>query len=346
MSFTVVRACWSFWGSEMAPDTAGVFCFETLFTRIAEDGHAEWAERLRQDCSHALRKERHGQLTTWLNLLQRFPRSSEEIWFIEDGHITEPSSLFPPEYSILRDMLMELRPWRKGPFDLMGIRINTEWRSDLKWDRIARLVEWRDRRVLDVGCGNGYFGWRMLDAGASTVVGLDPFLLYVVQHEVVRRCMGGSAPNYVLPLSDSCLPKRLSAFDVAVSMGVLYHCTSPIDHLLVLRESLVSAGRLILETLIVECDRQSVLLPEDRYAKMRNVWFIPSPDMLELWLQQTGFTDISLSDITRTTSEEQRRTEWMTFESLTDFLDPNDPNRTIEGHPAPVRAVVTARRKD
>ncbi len=126
-------------------------------------------------------------------------------------------------------------------------------------------------------------------------------------------------------------------------MGVLYHRSSPIDHLQMLRESLRPGGQLVLETLIVDADEPTILVPEDRYAKMRNVWFLPSPSMLTRWLQRTGFQDVRVADITPTTAYEQRRTDWMTFESLSDFLDPTDSTLTVEGHPAPIRAVLTAR---
>ena len=44
-----------------------------------------------------------------------------------------------------------------------------------------------------------------------------------------------------------------------------------------------------------------------------------------------------------TSLDEQRRTDWMTSESLAEFLDPNDRSKTIEGYPAPLRAVLTAK---
>ena len=198
--------------------------------------------------------------------------------------------------------------------------------------------------VLDVGCGNGYYGWRMLHSGARLVLGLDPFLLFLMQFEAVRKYAGPNCTHYVLPLTDADLPERLNLFDVTLSMGVLYHRTSPIDHLRSLWESLAPGGQLVLETIVIESSRQEVLVPEDRYAKMRNVWFIPSVPMLQLWLRRCGFKDIQVIDVARTTFEEQRRTDWMTFESLADFLDPNDSMRTIEGYPAPVRAMILARK--
>lgn len=353
----------------MPTDGRDVFNYEQLYRQLEDDGHQAWVQSLRAACAEALHSDRHGLLPNWLNLLQQIPTPQKPTWHVNDGRVIVPqlqtgARVFlspgsselsndalpkktpdPAEQPLQpRDLLQQFCPWRKGPFKIGGTSIDTEWRSNLKWDRIADHVEWRDRRILDVGCGNGYFGWRMLESGAQSVVGLDPFLLFVMQHEVVRR-LAGDAPNYVLPVTDSCLAPRLNAFDVAVSMGVLYHRTSPIDHLQMLRESLRPDGQLVLETLILESEEPTVLVPEGRYAKMRNVWFIPSPSMLTLWLQRTGFRDIKTIDVTPTTSTEQRKTDWMTFESLSDFLDSGDSTRTAEGYPAPVRAVLTARLK-
>ncbi|HBX73869.1 MAG TPA: tRNA 5-methoxyuridine(34)/uridine 5-oxyacetic acid(34) synthase CmoB, partial [Halieaceae bacterium] len=133
------------------------------------------------------------------------------------------------------------------------------------------------------------------------------------------------------------------AFDSVFSMGVLYHRRSPMDHLQELRDCLRPGGQLILETLVIDGPLGATLVPEGRYARMGNVWFLPSPDTLMSWLRKLKFRDVALVDVSITTVEEQRQTEWMRFQSLADFLDPEDATRTIEGYPAPMRAVVTAR---
>jgi tRNA (mo5U34)-methyltransferase len=138
------------------------------------------------------------------------------------------------------------------------------------------------------------------------------------------------------------LPQKLSCFDTVFSMGVLYHRRAPFDHLEELKNALRPGGELVLETLVVEGDANTVLLPRDRYAQMRNVWFIPSALALENWLQRLGFVNIRTVNINQTSVEEQRSTAWMNFQSLADFLDPNDSSKTIEGYPAPRRAVVIA----
>ena len=125
-------------------------------------------------------------------------------------------------------------------------------------------------------------------------------------------------------------------------MGVLYHRRSPMDHLLELRETLKSGGQLVLETLVIDGKAGEVLVPQDRYARMGNVWFLPSCSTLEAWLRKMKFRDIEVIDINTTTTEEQRSTEWMRFHSLSNFLDPEDNSKTIEGYPAPRRAVITA----
>jgi tRNA (mo5U34)-methyltransferase len=76
---------------------------------------------------------------------------------------------------------------------------------------------------------------------------------------------------------------------------------------------------------------------------MRNVWHLPTVTALQDWLQKAGFLEIRLVDVTVTTTDEQRSTEWMPFESLAEALDPGDPGRTIEGWPAPRRALLVSR---
>ena len=125
-------------------------------------------------------------------------------------------------------------------------------------------------------------------------------------------------------------------------MGVLYHRKSPLDHLSQLKNQLVKGGELVLETLVVDGDVNTVLVPADRYAKMKNVYFIPSVTALINWLEKVGFTNVRYVDVATTTLEEQRKTDWLENESLIDFLDPNDHSKTIEGYQAPKRAVILA----
>ena len=245
----------------------------------------------------------------------------------------------------LKQLLLNLHPWRKGPFNVFGIKIDSEWRSDIKWQRLSNSISALDgRRVLDIGCGNGYYMLRMLGAGAAWVLGIDPTILFNIQFKALAQFITDDISANILPVGIEQLPDKLNFFDTLFSMGVLYHRRSALDHLLKAHSLLRPGGELVLETLIIDSSAQDVLVPRARYAKMRNIWFIPSITVLTGWLARCGFNRIEVVDITQTGVDEQRSTPWMRFESLADFLDPNDPSKTIEVYPAPVRALVVARR--
>ena len=306
---------------------------------------ARWCGALAEAAAAAWSRG-HGRLPQWRAALEDLPRLPvgevrlDADW-VSAGHARDCD---PCARRRLEAALMALHPWRKGPFRLYGLAIDAEWRSDRKWARLAPHIQpLAGRRVLDVGCGNGYYCLRMAGAGAAGVLGIDPTLLYVVQHQALRRYFP-PLPVEVLPLSLEALPPGEAAFDTVFSMGVLYHRRSPLDHLAGLRALLRPGGELVLETLVIEGDARQALLPEGRYAKMRNVWFIPSPAALLGWLRRCGFRDARVVDVSITTPQEQRATAWMRFESLADFLDPADASRTVEGLPAPRRAILLARR--
>jgi len=286
---------------------------------------------------------RHGDYSRWQSGFDALPDvSPSEITLdaatVKIGRASDTSD----SKQSIASALKQLHPWRKGPFELFGVHIDTEWRSDWKWDRLKNdITPLTGRTVLDVGCGSGYHIWRMLGAGAALAVGIDPTALFSMQFAAIKRYLP-DAPAFLLPVGIEAMPGDMRCFDTVFSMGILYHRRSPIDHLLELKSLLRHGGELVLETLIIDGDANHCLMPHGRYAKMRNVWFIPSVDMLQLWLRRAGFKTIGVVDVCPTTSEEQRSTEWMTFESLADYLDPDDPDRTIEGYPAPVRAILTA----
>lgn len=318
--------------------------YEPLYQFLRELELTAWAEELSAEVARALDVGLHGDMRAWLQTLEALPVSSPASVNIVDGvQIGEAGELAPEQRVQLRDTLMALHPWRKGPYRLYGVDVDTEWRSDWKWDRLApHIAPLENRLVLDVGCGNGYHCWRMLGVGARMVVGIDPTLLSVVQFWAIRELYGRVAPVYVLPLGIEQMPANLALFDTVFSMGVLYHRRSPFDHLMELKGCLRPGGELVLETLVVDGDANTVLVPEGRYAQMRNVWFLPSCEALMQWMRRCGFKNVRLCDVTETTSLEQRSTEWMRFNSLADFLDPENPRLTREGLPAPVRVIVIA----
>jgi tRNA (mo5U34)-methyltransferase len=322
--------------------------FEPFLDRLGRTALGAWRETLAEGIALRLDARTHGDLPRWEQALARLPDLPSGRARLDDPRVeiegAEP--LDADRARALTEALMALHPWRKGPFCIQGVHIQTEWRSDLKWERLAgAIAPLADRLVLDVGCGNGYHGWRMLGGGARLVLGIDPTLLFVFQWLALNRYLARD-DFAVLPLGIEDLPRDLGGFDTVFSMGVLYHRRSPIDHLMDLHRLLRPGGELILETLVLDGEGERLLVPPGRYAAMRNVWFIPTVDALEVWLGRCGFTGIRVVDVTLTGPREQRSTQWMRFRSLPDHLDPNDSSRTLEGHPAPVRAVLIANRPE
>ncbi|HHL31393.1 MAG TPA: tRNA 5-methoxyuridine(34)/uridine 5-oxyacetic acid(34) synthase CmoB [Oceanospirillales bacterium] len=236
----------------------------------------------------------------------------------------------------------QLIPWRKGPFDMFSTYIDSEWQSQMKWNRIqAAIPELTNKTVLDVGCGNGYYLFRMAEKNPLLLMGIDPGLLQILQFWSIEKYRQSGA--CILPITMQNMPGNMLFFDVVFSMGVLYHRKSPIHHIKELASALKAKGQLILETLVIDGDETNCLLPHGRYAQMRNVWFLPSVAMLKIMLQRNGFKNIRCIDVTTTTSTEQRVTQWMRFHSLKDFLN-QDQTATIEGYPAPKRATLVAQK--
>lgn len=300
-----------------------LFDLPSLWSCLADVGLSQWQASLTPLLRDRLSETGHGDFARWRDSLDKLRAE-------------------PVDEGTRRKLLASLSPWRKGPFEVGDILIDAEWRSNLKWDRLKDAIEpLAGRAILDVGCGNGYYALRMADAGARAVIGVDPMVLYVMQFlalEYFLRPQGVA----VLPLRLDELPQNVRKFDTTFSMGVLYHQRSPIDHLLQLKGMLRQGGQLVLETLYIPGEEASACTPPERYARMRNVWLLPTVAELMTWLRRTGFLDIEVIDKSRTSTEEQRSTEWMTFESLQEALMPGDADQTVEGWPAPRRVIVVA----
>lgn len=305
-----------------------------------------WVDR----ASEVLVSRSHGDLARWIDAVDGLPRLTDRQVTLSSPAVSVavPGGADAPTREAIATGLMAMHPWRKGPFDLIGVRIDSEWRSDLKWARIVdSLSPMRGRRILDVGSGNGYYQFRMLGEGAALAIGIDPTQLFLAQFAAINHFVGTDRA-FILPMRsdefnvDAIAPA--DRFDTVFSMGVYYHRRRPEEHLRELSGFIRPGGELVLETLVIDDPGDVELNPESRYAQMRNVWSLPSVPRLMRLLGACGFENPRLIDLTATTTDEQRSTQWMTFDSLANFLDPGDPTRTIEGYPAPLRACITATR--
>ena len=312
--------------------------FRVLFGQLRDAGFTQWVNELeaQQDKWYL----QHGDFPRWSQALLQLPEIDNARVYFDRAAITVEGDCEDQE--LLQHSLKRLMPWRKGPYQFSNTLIDSEWRSDLKWQRVLpHLTRLNNRRVLDIGCGNGYHCWRMLDQAPDLVLGIEPSILFNMQFQAVQKYLQRS-DIHLLPIGIEDMPGDMCWFDTVFSMGVFYHRKSPIDHLYQLQGLLAPGGELCLETLVIDGSDGDVLVPRGRYARMNNVWFLPSAIELAKWLNRCGFEDVKIVDITATTTDEQRSTDWMQFESLADCLDPKNYNQTVEGLPAPKRAVLLA----
>jgi tRNA (mo5U34)-methyltransferase len=267
-----------------------VIDYQALIDRWRGGDLDAWAQLLPEQIAQGLSPQRYGDLPRWLQVLDGLPSLQADAVRLDTARVgaASASAISPQLRAQLRKALQGLHPWRKGPYELFGVHIDTEWRSDWKWDRLANSIDGlRGRRVLDVGCGSGYHCWRMLGAGAAEVIGIDPTPLFVVQYWALQKYLQRKEA-WVLPVGIEQLPPGLAAFDTVFSMGVLYHRRAPMDHLLELRDCLRPGGQLVLETLVIEGGPGATLAPEGRYARMGKGWFLPGCDTLLGGVRQLG----------------------------------------------------------
>lgn len=315
-----------------------------LCNDLSDHGMQDWANSLPQKIDAFFENLNHGDYPSWVEAIEQLPDvNTMHIDLSKEAiEIGLKQELSTEQYKDLHEALKILKPWRKGPFNFFGIDLDTEWRSNWKWNRLApHISPLKEKTVLDIGCGNGYYLMRCLGEGAKFALGIDPFMRFIMQFLGFKKYM----PEYpidILPFGIDDVPKQDLNFDAVFSMGVLYHRKQPQEHIKHLYNLVGQGGELIVETLIVDEEYSECLEPEGRYAMMNNVYAIPSVKLLEQWIEQAGFKNIRTVDVSTTTIEEQRVTEWMTFQSLEHFLDANDHGKTAEGYPAPKRAIVVA----
>lgn len=176
--------------------------FGDFYRLIAKGPLSPWLDTLPAQLSAWQRESLHGKFKTWFNAVEHLPQLTPTTLDLHSGVRAEMS---PPisagQREGMENMLRALMPWRKGPFSLYGLDIDTEWRSDWKWQRVLpHISPLAGRTILDVGCGSGYHLWRMIGEGAHLAVGIDPMQLFLCQFEAIRKLLGGDQRAHVLPL--------------------------------------------------------------------------------------------------------------------------------------------------
>jgi 2-polyprenyl-3-methyl-5-hydroxy-6-metoxy-1,4-benzoquinol methylase len=114
--------------------------------------------------------------------------------------------------------------------------------------RALDSLDFKGKRVLDVGCRDGLFSFEAEKRGASDVIGID-------------NDLSQGATEFLIPFFKSRVqmhqrnlydltPEMFGTFDVVICPGVLYHLRFPFLALKRISEVLRDDGQLVLETAI------------------------------------------------------------------------------------------------
>ena len=294
---------------------------------------------------NSIREERRKWLT-WKNIIpyqkaiKALPAYDNlEVKFGDRVEI-QIDDLSEPDMVQIEQTARLMLPWRKGPFQINDLFIDSEWQSQIKYNLLEPHFDLKDKIVGDIGCNNGYYLFRMLTHKPKKLIGFDPSAIYYSQFQFIDHFIQSEIVYELLGVEHVEFYEH--KFDVLFCLGVLYHRADPVGMLKSLFKGLNKGGELILDTFMIDGEEEICLTPKERYSKIPNIYFVPTVNALKNWCYRAGFEMVEVLETMVTESNEQRKTEWIETQSLEDFLDPNDPGKTVEGYPAPKRVYIKA----
>jgi len=294
-----------------------------------------------------LRQERQKWLT-WKNIkpcqeaIAALPEYSHVKVNLGDRVEIQIADLSSDDLEQIKQTAQMMKPWRKGPFQVNTLFIDSEWQSQIKYNLLEPHFDLKDKIVGDIGCNNGYYLFRMLAQQPKKLIGFDPSAIYYSQFQFINHFIKSDIVYELLGVEHVEFYEH--KFDTLFCLGVLYHRSDPVAMLKSLFKGLNPGGELILDTFMIDGEEEICLTPRDRYSKIPNIYFVPTVPALLNWCYRAGFESVEVLETMVTESNEQRKTEWIDTQSLEDFLDPEDPTKTVEGYPAPKRVYIKAMR--
>ncbi len=292
-----------------------------------------------------LRQERKKWLT-WKNIapyqeaIKALPSYDEVTISLGDKVEIKIPNLTINQTEEIEQAALLMKPWRKGPFQINEMFIDSEWQSHIKYNLLEPHFNLKDKIVGDIGCNNGYYLFRMLSHNPKKLIGFDPSAIYYSQFQYINHFVKSEIIYELLGVEHVEFYEH--KFDVLFCLGVLYHRSDPVAMLKSLCKGLHKGGELILDTFMIDGEDEICLTPKERYSKIPNIYFIPTIPALINWCKRAGFESVEVLETMVTKHHEQRKTKWIDTQSLEDFLDPNDKTKTVEGYPAPKRVYIKA----
>ncbi len=113
--------------------------------------------------------------------------------------------------------------------------------------------------VIDLACNEGWFSHRVLEWGASRVLGVDIRPQLIRRAELVRAHFGIPSERFDLRCADvfDLNTSELGAFDVVLCLGLIYHLENPIGAMRVARA--LTRGICVIESQLTRQEEAIVL---------------------------------------------------------------------------------------
>ena len=115
--------------------------YQPLLERWSGGPLSSWADCLSEEIAKEFHERRYGDLPKWLAALEALPQLTPSKIDLNTATVCvgRPDDCDPDIRQQLEQALRVLQPWRKGPFELFGVHIDTEWPS-LVWSGKMAVV--------------------------------------------------------------------------------------------------------------------------------------------------------------------------------------------------------------
>lgn len=208
------------------------------------------------------------------------------------------------------DRVAAVKVWRHRIHLAPGLTTPGTEDTELEWRRLRVPEPLSGKRVLDVGCSDGFYSFECEKRGADVVaIDDESSLLSGGQNgfEVASAILGSSVQYRRRDVHDLS-PEADGQFDLVLFINVLYHLRNPLLALDRIASVVRPGGTLVLKTYFqrdlrfwfrgrpygIDIDRRPKwwFFPTTELGGDPTNWFAPNKPALEAALRATGWTDL------------------------------------------------------
>lgn len=156
-------------------------------------------------------------------------------------------------------------------------------------------VNFKGKKVLDVGACDGLWSFEAEKRGASKVYSIDYIqfidFAYKTTYQLAHEALGSNAHYYPDVSVYDVERLNINDFDVIIFCGVYYHLKNPLLALAKLRKVLKTGGRIIIEGPIINDSEQvfARFYYHKLYSDHISNWWVPSRACLPEWVECSFF---------------------------------------------------------